>query len=1587
MSKVPIVDPNRININNLIKNAIPNYENMHIFVELTALNRQRTVLLTSGNGNYNISDSSSNEVRRINFLGSNQDVNNFTTNWYDGSTGEKTQYEGFGITKIDVKINSSFIPQVDIQFTDIRGQSFFNTENSPYRILFDFPPPIFELTIKGYFGGALTYQLHLAKYTTEFNAENGNFVIDGQFVAMTFAPLTDILFRYITNFPLMQTNFGKAISLSSNTLVPPTCTLDLIEKVRNLYSTKTETLIKNNVNTVALNQNTKELTDISNLYNMLLSFNSDESPLSVNGKPQLITIVNDSTNEMKILNSFREYDDVVLESLGPTYSLNSNNKSKKLYIGIPTNSNISNTQTIGGGIVNTNINALNSFRTNLISLSNIVEQGFVSNSEFPVAIEISGSSTQANNIAWNSNFVESYVALDITILYEKILKRNSQLTIKKETIETELTNFVNRVIYNVLGMNPTVYNIFKLILDDVDRYFDMMRWYSGEAEKHHNSSSNYYKIISTGFRDTINDNKIYSYPLIVSQRNIGNQLIENKIAPVELSEKLDKIFPELELVNSFIDSFKDINERIKDLNLKESVDGENTWIPYSPMDSSLVTGPSSPYSNKNTQYEVYSVLIDRFYTISQNAYKDRFYEDTNIVNTFAETEAINLSISLSTKNDLINLLKTDANNYYKNVEAFRIDVSNPKNGISEHWNISDVNVINGNYLNRKEPGYKGVVVDTSITEGLDLEGKGVIAEYFKESKQKNKGFWNMVSGWFKTSTDDFLITANNLLLIKDGETETTSRFLISNALKNSTSINFDSLDCLREGNIIFSGREKIGSANNDIIDVWADNLSRLNRNLLDDTIYTNEILETLYLSNFGYTASPFNIFPNQLNEDIFTRPSIVASPKFLSAYIGMLVEDDNILRYDENGVLTHYNSATRIGRIIDFYKGNNNSLMGRLIMADIHDINYYLSDKDKGEFKNKYTEFVTINSANKISLQIKNLIELSPNDTNKLTAYYKTGLKKNPVLPVISEHLLTEEYLYNFNNITFALTADNAKYEFSESWGTSTRAKTSDMFFSKFFEKLKGAIVGINDKEKEKLDAYRKSVADEDIVNETYYSFKNINDKWIAGMGTNVSGYVFNEKGKRLIDSFAFVDRAMNPIGDTILNPENLLQMFDDPNISVYTVLSSLLSQNGFEFFPLQNFMTCDSDNWMRSSFKINNDIITKQSPAFVCMYIGGSSSYPTGIGLYRNQFIDDGITTFDDKDGVNDFNSEKGNGITNIFDDNQVGGNTNFKNNWGQVRAFSVRFGEQNQTMFNGFKIDSKEYPETNESIQILARLAGDEGQQAPIPKGQNLYNLYENRSYKATITGMGNAMIQPTQYFQLENVPLYNGIYVILGVDHNIVPNKMTTSFYGTKVLKFPFPRVKNAAAIYGFNGSSTSSSVNGSSGNGRGSIVQADNLLAKPSTIPSISPIKFGDISRISSDFGPRASGDHDGTDIAVVNGTAVFATADGKVVRITIDEYEGGAGGGRYGNSITIEHGDGYSTKYAHLSAIDVAINQEIKTGQFIGSSGKSDDTPDGGTYHLHYEIRKNGIPVDPLTPVVLLPENVVSLIRKYKERNP
>lgn len=108
------------------------------------------------------------------------------------------------------------------------------------------------------------------------------------------------------------------------------------------------------------------------------------------------------------------------------------------------------------------------------------------------------------------------------------------------------------------------------------------------------------------------------------------------------------------------------------------------------------------------------------------------------------------------------------------------------------------------------------------------------------------------------------------------------------------------------------------------------------------------------------------------------------------------------------------------------------------------------------------------------------------------------------------------------------------------------------------------------------------------------------------------------------------------------------------------------------------------------------------------------------------------------------------------------------------------------------------------------------------------------------------------------------------------------------------------------------------------------------------------------RISSTYGWRWGRQHEGIDIAVPRGTPVRAAAPGRVV------YSGWGGG--YGYLVSIDHGNGVVTRYAHNSRLVVRVGQRVSRGQVVAYSG---NTGNSTGPHVHFEIRYRGRPVDPL----------------------
>jgi murein DD-endopeptidase MepM/ murein hydrolase activator NlpD len=131
----------------------------------------------------------------------------------------------------------------------------------------------------------------------------------------------------------------------------------------------------------------------------------------------------------------------------------------------------------------------------------------------------------------------------------------------------------------------------------------------------------------------------------------------------------------------------------------------------------------------------------------------------------------------------------------------------------------------------------------------------------------------------------------------------------------------------------------------------------------------------------------------------------------------------------------------------------------------------------------------------------------------------------------------------------------------------------------------------------------------------------------------------------------------------------------------------------------------------------------------------------------------------------------------------------------------------------------------------------------------------------------------------------------------------------------------------------------------------------LKERARLVPSIWPVEGESTDSFGvrgNPFGGGSSEFHPGQDIAAPRGTPVIAPADGTVVKA---DWQNG-----YGQTVVIDHGNGLTTRYGHLSKIEVAAGQEVRRGDELGQVGSTGRSTGP---HLHYEVRIGDVPVSPL----------------------
>jgi hypothetical protein len=424
-------------------------------------------------------------------------------------------------------------------------------------------------------------------------------------------------------------------------------------------------------------------------------------------------------------------------------------------------------------------------------------------------------------------------------------------------------------------------------------------------------------------------------------------------------------------------------------------------------------------------------------------------------------------------------------------------------------------------------------------------------------------------------------------------------------------------------------------------------------------------------------------------------------------------------------------------------------------------IKLYLGDDNEGEIYNKYVDFFRVNN---IRINEENILLFRP-IIQIYAGYIKNGEAQNSTS---FKKYLVDNVISNTNEII----------------GLKNR---HDLFLTL----LTPMFGNLNSKMKD-VKLSNESGFNEGLIKlELYNYFKLFNDRWASG----------NSIGQRpLIEEFLFLDKANKNIGNlAYLTMDRILELGNEKNIkqNLYGAISLLIQGTGFDMRALPSYINFNGTNFTNKSKKMSSKNIANNlfgtflevdyqdsAPKIVLQYTGPTSKILNGKDVNKESFLFN-----NDSFKFGDIN----NNSLIITLPEVISENDLSKSN--KVVGFEVNIGDQNQSIFKSIKIDQTSIKNTTESYIAQENMGRSETGSATYQVDIGLFDIYRASSYTCEISCLGNVMIQPTMYFYLNNIPLFNGSYWITEVTHTMSTNTINTTFKGVRVSNNQLPDPKES------------------------------------------------------------------------------------------------------------------------------------------------------------------------------------------------
>ena len=606
----------------------------------------------------------------FNLFGNSVNLKLGTGEFYQSDSGGQS----FGIDSISVVIKgANSIPQVNINFIDVRGKTLFESaENSPYRVFFHIPWPIFYLTLKGYYGKAIRYRLHLVKFNTRYNESNGNFEVATTFVGSTYAWLNDIPLKGILNSPYM---FGVENTKDTDVNGKNDTSIRKISKssrgyqiLKSVYSEyKQKGLIPKNFpiktlrELIVVAQNLdktleKEILDQvvdGNIFVGLKDFEDkvsmfEEAVKAWAGKYLLKTFLPETSNDGVTI---RYYDLSDKEKTNPKNIIGSTDQGTLEFLITKHTKLLNESELFNGNILKNNTNTK-------FNKSNILSKG-------------TGKIKEYYRVNQNSQY---QVAIDK--LVSDVYSIRNTFTEQKDKLQQVIEEQMNNIIVNDkskgIGFEPTIRNIFAVIMANAEVYIRLMKEVHINAFRESETRKNLIK----GFSDeTKGKNSIYPWPEIKKTAEGQKQKVIAYPGEQDLVQKLQSdnktYWPEVDFVENFIDvstNRSDPNAEketgVNNINFVfESNEDSSKIVPISTIETVSETIPYIDKSPSSFLYEIWersniftnydsfnNETLAELANIEFENIKEAVKEDNEIVAILSE--------KVKSPNDLINLLKS-----------------------------------------------------------------------------------------------------------------------------------------------------------------------------------------------------------------------------------------------------------------------------------------------------------------------------------------------------------------------------------------------------------------------------------------------------------------------------------------------------------------------------------------------------------------------------------------------------------------------------------------------------------------------------------------------------------------------------------------------------------------------------------------------------------------------------------------------------------------------------------------------------------------------------------------------------------------